>query len=68
MRRRSASDRAQELKRMGLVVEIARNIFQLKPGWRDALKAVELHLDIRKSLMRARGRRPKQRRRHQPCV
>jgi len=46
--------RAQELKRMGLAVEIERNIFQFEPGWRDALKAMELHLDIRKSLMRAR--------------
>lgn len=46
--------RAQELKRMGLAVEVERNIFQFEPGWRDALKAIELHLDIRKSLMRAR--------------
>ncbi|MGD9979487.1 MAG: hypothetical protein AB7H66_05680 [Hyphomonadaceae bacterium] len=46
--------RAQELKRMGLAVEVERNIFQFEPGWRDALKAMELHLDIRKSLMRAR--------------
>jgi len=47
--------RAQELKRMGLAVEVERNIFQFEPGWRDALKAMELHLDIRKSLMRARA-------------
>lgn len=46
--------RAQELKRMGLAVEVERNIFQFEPGWRDALKAMELHLDVRKSLMRAR--------------
>ena len=46
--------RAQELKRMGLAMEVERNIFQFEPGWRDALKAMELHLDIRKSLMRAR--------------
>jgi hypothetical protein len=46
--------RAQELKRLGLAVEVGRNIFQFEPGWRDALKAMELHLDIRKSLMRAR--------------
>lgn len=45
--------RAQELKRMGLAVEVERNFFQFEPGWRDALKAMELHLDIRKSLMRA---------------
>lgn len=47
--------RAQELKRMGLAVEVERNIFQFEPGWRNALKAMELHLDIRKSLMRARA-------------
>lgn len=46
--------RAQELKRMGLAVEVERNIFQFEPGWRDALKDMELHLDIRKSLIRAR--------------
>ena len=47
--------RAQELKRMGLAVEIERNIFQFEPGWRDALKAMELHLDVRKALMQARA-------------
>lgn len=46
--------RAQELKRLGLAHEVERNIFEFEPGWRDALKAMELHLDIRKSLMRAR--------------
>lgn len=46
--------RAQELKRLGLAREVGRNIFEFEPGWRDALKAMELHLDIRKSLMRAR--------------
>lgn len=46
--------RAYELKRLGLANEVSRNIFQLDPGWRDALKAMELHLDIRKALVRAR--------------
>lgn len=46
--------RAQELKRLGLAVEVERNVFQFEPGWRDALKAMELHLDIRKALVRAR--------------
>jgi hypothetical protein len=46
--------RAHELKRLGLAKEIQRNIFQFEPGWRDGLKAMELHLDIRKALVRAR--------------
>ena len=46
--------RAQELKRLGLAVEIERNVFRFQPGWRDVLKAMELHLDIRKALARAR--------------
>lgn len=40
---------------MGLALEIERNVFRFQPGWRDALKAMELHLDIRKSLMRAQA-------------
>jgi type IV secretory pathway VirD2 relaxase len=47
--------RAQELKRLGLAQEIARNIFEFKLGWRDDLRRLELHLDIRKSLMRVRA-------------
>jgi type IV secretory pathway VirD2 relaxase len=46
--------RAQELRRLGLASEVRRNVFELSPGWQDALKAMELHLDIRKSLVRAR--------------
>ncbi|HCK84267.1 MAG TPA: hypothetical protein DHW63_07040, partial [Hyphomonadaceae bacterium] len=46
--------RARELKRLGLATEIGRNIFQFEPGWQDGLKAMELHLDIRKALVRAR--------------
>lgn len=46
--------RAHELKRLGLATEVGRNIFQFEPGWRDGLKAMELHLDIRKALVRAR--------------
>lgn len=46
--------RAQELKRLGLATEVGRNIFQFEPEWRDRLKAMELHLDIRKSLVRSR--------------
>jgi type IV secretory pathway VirD2 relaxase len=50
--------RAHELKRLGLATEVRRNIFQFEPGWRDGLKAMELHLDIRKALMQARTRDP----------
>ncbi|MBX3430012.1 MAG: relaxase/mobilization nuclease domain-containing protein [Hyphomonadaceae bacterium] len=46
--------RAHELRRLGLATEARRNIFEFTPGWQDALKAMELHLDIRKSLMRSR--------------
>ncbi|MFN3463288.1 MAG: hypothetical protein ACK4X1_04355, partial [Terricaulis sp.] len=48
--------RARELKHLGLAREVRRNVFQFEPGWRDGLKAMELHLDIRKSLMQARAR------------
>jgi len=47
--------RARELKHLGLAQEVKRNVLQFEPGWRDALKAMELHLDIRKSLMQARA-------------
>lgn len=47
--------RARELKHLGLAREVRRNVLQFEPGWRDALKAMELHLDIRKSLMQARA-------------
>jgi len=46
--------RAIELRRLGLAHEVRRNVIQLETGWRDALKAMELHLDIRKALVRAR--------------
>lgn len=46
--------RARELERLGLAREVKRNVLQFEPGWRDGLKAMELHLDIRKALMQAR--------------
>ena len=46
--------RAHELRRLGLATEVRRNVFEFTPGWRDGLKAMELHLDIRKSLMQQR--------------
>ncbi|GAM99886.1 VirD2 components [alpha proteobacterium U9-1i] len=47
--------RAQELRRLGLATEVRRNVLQFAPNWRDGLKALELHLDIRKALMQSRA-------------
>ena len=47
--------RAHELRRLGLATEVRRNVLQFAPNWRDGLKALELHLDIRKALMQSRA-------------
>ncbi|MBY0565722.1 MAG: hypothetical protein K2P70_00290 [Hyphomonadaceae bacterium] len=47
--------RAHELRRLGLATEVKRNVLQFEPNWRDGLKALELHLDIRKALMQSRA-------------
>ncbi|MGE0743477.1 MAG: hypothetical protein AB7O98_19245 [Hyphomonadaceae bacterium] len=47
--------RAHELRRLGLANEVSRNVLQFTPNWRDGLKALELHLDIRKALMQSRA-------------
>jgi len=47
--------RAHELRRLGLATELKRNVLQFAPNWRDGLKALELHLDIRKALMQSRA-------------
>lgn len=47
--------RAHELRRLGLAKETGRNVLQFDPNWRDGLKALELHLDIRKALMQTRA-------------
>jgi len=47
--------RARELKHLGLAQEVRRNVFRFEPAWREALKTMELHLDLRKSLMQARA-------------
>ncbi|KAF0182486.1 MAG: type VI secretion protein [Alphaproteobacteria bacterium] len=47
--------RAHELKRLGLATETSRNVLAFDCDWRERLTAMELHLDIRKSLMRARA-------------
>lgn len=46
--------RAKELHRLGLAREVRRGVLQFEPGWQDRLKAMELHLDIRKQLMAQR--------------
>lgn len=46
--------RAKELLRLGLAREVGRGVLQCEPGWQDRLKAMELHLDIRKQLMAQR--------------
>jgi hypothetical protein len=46
--------RARELCRLGLATEVRRNVFEFAPAWQDELKAMEMHLDIRKSLVRTR--------------
>ena len=47
--------RAHELRRLGLATEAKRNVLQFAPNWRDGLKALELHLDLRKALMQSRA-------------
>lgn len=47
--------RAHELKRLGLATETRRNVLAFAPDWRERLTAMELHLDIRKSLLRSRS-------------
>lgn len=47
--------RAHELKRLGLATETSRNVLAFDRDWRERLTAMEMHLDIRKSLMRARA-------------
>jgi len=47
--------RARELRRLGLAHEIRRGVVQFVPDWQERLKAMELHLDIRKQLMAQRS-------------
>lgn len=55
---RALKERARELQRMGLAHEVKRNVLSFQAGWQDRLRAMELHLDIRKNLMleRTQGR------------
>lgn len=43
--------RARELRRLGLATEVKRNVLAFQSDWQDRLKALELHLDVRKRLM-----------------
>ncbi len=43
--------RARELARLGLATETARGVLAFTPDWQDRLKAMELHLNIRKRVM-----------------
>lgn len=47
--------RARELQRMGLAREVKRNVLAFDPDWQDRLRAMELHLDIRKRIVRERS-------------
>jgi type IV secretory pathway VirD2 relaxase len=49
--------RTRELERMGLGEESERGLFRFTPDWRDRLQAIELHLDIRKRVVRERVER-----------
>lgn len=47
--------RARELVRLGLASETRRNVFRFRETWRAQLAAMELHLDVRKQVMRQRA-------------
>lgn len=46
--------RARELQRLGLASEPRRNVLSMRSDWRERLRAMELHLDIRKKIMLSR--------------
>ncbi len=48
--------RARELARLGLATEVRRNVLAFQSDWQSRLKAMELHLDIRKGLVLERTR------------
>lgn len=51
--------RARELRRLGLATEVRRNTLLFQKGWRSELSAMELHLDIRKRILRERAPNPR---------
>jgi type IV secretory pathway VirD2 relaxase len=46
--------RAKELARLGLAQTTVRNVLHFESDWRDRLKAMEIHLDIRKRVVAQR--------------
>lgn len=50
----AAKARVQELSRMGLARPEGNGLFRLESDWRDKLKAMDLHLDIRRRVVRDR--------------
>lgn len=50
----AAKARVQELARMGLATDRGDGLFQFSPDWQKRLKAMELHLNIRKRIVRER--------------
>lgn len=51
---RALKARMQELERLGLARPVKRNVMEMASDWQGRLKAMELHLDIRKRLMHER--------------
>ena len=50
----AAKARVLELARMGLAQDEGKGLFRLTHDWRDRLRAMELHFDIRKRVVRER--------------
>jgi type IV secretory pathway VirD2 relaxase len=53
----AAKARVQELARMGLARDEGNGLFRLESSWRDKLKAMDLHIDIRRRVVRERVER-----------
>ncbi|MBI3438522.1 MAG: relaxase/mobilization nuclease domain-containing protein [Proteobacteria bacterium] len=47
--------RTKELARLGLAIEVRRNVVSFRDGWRSQLAAMEMHLDVRKRLLQQRA-------------
>lgn len=62
--RQALKARVAELERLGLAEQTQGSVFRLADDWRDRLKAMEQHLDIRKSVMRERIERNAQQQIH----
>ena len=51
---RALKARAIELKHMGLAEEVRRGVLTFEADWQERLRAMELHLDIRRRLIQER--------------